>query len=85
MEALTPLGLVGGAKDFPDLIYCGTPDPTEEQFRQNLEIRSAPFAPDEKIIIDTYFHLVYSKDNFAGDFDKWFGNQVRISLPSLAF
>jgi len=34
------------------------------RLRQTLEIRDAPPPPDDKNMIDTYFHLFYSEDDF---------------------
>lgn len=61
------------AEEFHGIKLCGTPEPTHEQFQQTLEIRDAPPPRNDKIIIDTYFHLVYSGDGFVEDFSKWAG------------
>lgn len=70
--------IMAKAGDFRGIKLCGTPEPTHEQIRQTLEIRDAPPPPDDKIVIDTYIHLVYSEDNSAKDFKKRAGKQVCI-------
>jgi len=38
----------------------------------------------QPIVIDTYFHLIYSKDDAVTDFDNWYQDQVRVtSLGSM--
>lgn len=38
-----------------------------------------PRPPKGPIIIDTYLHLVYSKDDSITDFNNWYQEQVRMT------
>lgn len=56
---------------------CGSPSPTRENLVQHkLVARQDPRPLDEKIVIDTYFHLIYSKEHSVHDFDKLYEEQV---------
>ncbi|KAL8827269.1 MAG: hypothetical protein Q9191_003286 [Dirinaria sp. TL-2023a] len=69
--------VLGGVTDGPTPLYCGFRGPTEEDLiKQNLMIREASIPSDQKIVIKTHFHLIYSKDRSVEDFHKWHKKQL---------
>ena len=45
--------------------------------------RQAPHPPDEKIVIETYLHLIYEKKHSVYDFDNAYMKQVSAASMQL--
>lgn len=79
--------IVGDVTDCPEpfVPHCGTLPPSKNTIEQrNIWMRDAPGNVSQPIIVETYFHLIYSRDNFRKEFNKNYMAQVRVVTGQLS-